>query len=121
MRTLQLLPVREVVQIVEQNEVVEVKCEFCGKIRSLDKGAVREHMNERLMRSVNAGTSETGAAFGESVRGGEESGAADAAASSPNTKEEEEAAAPGDFYPADDSESLEEFARRIANEGVAVE
>ena len=52
MRTMNLLPVREVVQIVENNEEVSVKCEFCGKIRTLEKVKIQEALEKRLKETV---------------------------------------------------------------------
>ena len=54
MRTINLLPVREVVQIVENNEEVSVKCEFCGKVRTLEKEDIKEALERRLQDSINS-------------------------------------------------------------------
>ena len=43
---------REVVQIVENNEEVSVKCEFCGKIRTLEKVKIQEALEKRLKETV---------------------------------------------------------------------
>jgi len=50
--TLQLLPIREVAQIVEQNEVIEVKCEFCGTVRTLEHESIREQLDRRILAEV---------------------------------------------------------------------
>lgn len=54
-RTLSLLPLREVVQIVELNEKIEVKCEFCSEVRTLEHEKIREILNGRLEASIEAG------------------------------------------------------------------
>jgi len=55
LRTMNLLPVREVVQIIENNEEVKVKCEFCGTVTSrqtrpphLGGLAHKPHMSEKI-------------------------------------------------------------------------
>jgi molecular chaperone Hsp33 len=53
MRTINLLPVREVVQVVENNEEISVKCEFCGKIRTLEKQDIQDNLERRLKEAVN--------------------------------------------------------------------
>lgn len=55
MDTLKLLPIREVIDIVENNEKVEVKCEFCGTVRALEKDKIRSHLDVRLLESVREG------------------------------------------------------------------
>ena len=43
-RTLRLLPRSEVDDIMEKNEDIEVKCEFCGKRYSLTPEQIREQL-----------------------------------------------------------------------------
>ena len=47
-RTLAVLPIREVIQILENNEVVEAKCEFCGTIYTIDKDMAQANIEERM-------------------------------------------------------------------------
>ena len=44
MRTLRLLPRTEVDDIMEKNENIEVKCEFCGKRYYLTPNEIREKL-----------------------------------------------------------------------------
>jgi len=45
LRTLRLLPAREVADIVAKNERVEVRCEFCGRVRVVPARAVQRHLD----------------------------------------------------------------------------
>lgn len=66
LRTLQLLPVREVIGIVENHEEIKVKCEFCGTVRVLDPEDIQAQLEERLKASVNAAAAGGGGEDGPS-------------------------------------------------------
>jgi len=44
MRTLRLLPRSEIDDILEQNETIEIKCEFCGKRYNMTPDIIREQL-----------------------------------------------------------------------------
>jgi len=44
-RTLTLLGTKEVEDILEKEDKIEVKCEFCGKVYMMDHDDIREHFN----------------------------------------------------------------------------
>ena len=46
MRTLRLLPRSEVDDIMEKNENIEVKCEFCGKRYAMTPDAIKAQLDE---------------------------------------------------------------------------
>ena len=44
MRTLRLLPRSEIDDIMEKNEEIEIKCEFCGKRYEMTPAEIREKL-----------------------------------------------------------------------------
>mmetsp|Transcript_40572 Transcript_40572/g.55225 ORF Transcript_40572/g.55225 Transcript_40572/m.55225 type:complete len:366 (-) Transcript_40572:154-1251(-) len=54
LRTMALLPIREVIQILENNEVIEAKCEFCGRVYTMDREKIEKKLQERMKNEIKA-------------------------------------------------------------------
>ena len=50
-----LLPLREVMSIMENNEAVEAKCEFCGRVYTLEHSAIQKQVDERIAAAAENG------------------------------------------------------------------